>query len=347
MQHLQVVADRGLGQVERSGQVTDARLAARMRGDQRHQPQPDRIGERLQQRRDLLGLRPGQRLDRQRRAARRRIGRAQHRQRTWHASILTGPDVCGKLGGRARYRRSSKSKPGRFSCPAACSSPSTSATWSSPSPSIASCLAPSLPSGGPATPTSPSLTRRSSSSCWSTPARAAPQPPRRRGRRRRHRRRRAGPARRGRARSRRRAGHHLLLRPAGQVLGPGRTRRRVLGDLHRPGRQPDLLRRGPRRDRVLRHRRPPAGRSRRHRRPVLLAGRPRVRRLERSRAACAQGTGRPVAHRRAEIPLARPAGSADGLPDHLGGLAVGVPGTAFSGGGSCRARRAGCAGRRR
>ena len=36
-----------------------------------------------------------------------------------------------------------------------------------------SCSAPSPPSGGPVTPTSPSPSRRSSSSCWRTPARAA------------------------------------------------------------------------------------------------------------------------------------------------------------------------------
>ena len=34
----------------------------------------------------------------------------------------------------------------------------------------------------------------------------------------------------------RRAGHDLLLRPAGQVLGHRRPRRRAVGDLHRPGR---------------------------------------------------------------------------------------------------------------
>ena len=38
-------------------------------------------------------------------------------------------------------------------------------------------------------------------------------------------------------------GTHLLLRQAGQVLGGEHAQRRVLGDLHRPGRQPDLLRR--------------------------------------------------------------------------------------------------------
>ena len=43
------------------------------------------------------------------------------------------------------------------------------------------------------------------------------------------------------ARLDRRAGHHLLLRQAGQVLGPGRSERRAVGDLHRARRQPDLL----------------------------------------------------------------------------------------------------------
>ena len=66
-------------------------------------------------------------------------------------------------------------------------------------------------------------------------------------------------------------GHHLLLRQAGQVLGPGHTQRGVLGDLHGAGRQPDLLRRGPRPGVLRRHRRPRRGsgiaRSR-----LLLAG---------------------------------------------------------------------------
>ena len=43
------------------------------------------------------------------------------------------------------------------------------------------------------------------------------------------------------------AGHDLLLRQAGQVLGRGRTRRGGLGGLHGPGRQPDLLRPRPQR----------------------------------------------------------------------------------------------------
>ena len=97
------------------------------------------------------------------------------------------------------------------------------------------------PSAGPATPTSPSPSRRSSWSCWRTPAGRHPEPPRRRGRRRQRGRRRAGPARPGRPGRGGRARHHLLLRPAGQVLGHRRPRRRAVGDLHRPGRRPHLL----------------------------------------------------------------------------------------------------------
>src|ERR1019366_5814668 len=43
MQNLHVMADGRLRQVERVVQVADARLAALVRGDQGHQPQPDRI----------------------------------------------------------------------------------------------------------------------------------------------------------------------------------------------------------------------------------------------------------------------------------------------------------------
>ena len=57
MQHLEVMADRGLGQVEGVVQVANARFAARVGGHQRHQSQPHRVGERLKQWRDLLGLR--------------------------------------------------------------------------------------------------------------------------------------------------------------------------------------------------------------------------------------------------------------------------------------------------
>jgi hypothetical protein len=50
------MTDRRLGQLERLVQVADARLSAPMRGDQGQQPQADRVGQRLQQRRHLLGL---------------------------------------------------------------------------------------------------------------------------------------------------------------------------------------------------------------------------------------------------------------------------------------------------
>jgi hypothetical protein len=68
-----------------------------------------------------------------------------------------------------------------------------------------------------------------------------PESPGRRGPRHRRRRRRADPPGRGRAGLGRRARYHLLLRPAGQVLGAGRPERRAMGDLHRTGRQPNLL----------------------------------------------------------------------------------------------------------
>ena len=106
-----------------------------------------------------------------------------------------------------------------------------------------------------------------------------PQPPRRRGPRHRHRRGRAGAPRPGRARPGCGGRDHLLLRQAGQVLGPGRTRRRVLGDLHRPGRQPDLLRRGPRPG-VLRRDQRPHRRNGRVSSQVLLVGAPGCRTAE-------------------------------------------------------------------
>ena len=65
-------------------------------------------------------------------------------------------------------------------------------------------------------------------------------------------------------------GHHLLLRPAGQVLGHRRPRRRAVGDLHRPGRQPYLL--GPGQRTALGHR---PGRTRRR---TGRAGHPMLRR---------------------------------------------------------------------
>ena len=79
VQHLEVVADRGLGQVEGVVEVADAGLAGGTGGDQADQPQPHRVGQRLQQGRDLLGLGGGHgRAGRQRGAA-GEVGVADHR----------------------------------------------------------------------------------------------------------------------------------------------------------------------------------------------------------------------------------------------------------------------------
>src|SRR5579859_2196054 len=62
VQHLEVMADRRLGQVERAGQVADAGLAPGVARDQRHQAQPHRVGKRLQQGSDEAGLLGRERL---------------------------------------------------------------------------------------------------------------------------------------------------------------------------------------------------------------------------------------------------------------------------------------------
>ena len=60
----------GLGQVERRGQVADAGLAALMRADQGHQPQPDRISQGLEHLRQPGRRALADRLTDQRRGAR-------------------------------------------------------------------------------------------------------------------------------------------------------------------------------------------------------------------------------------------------------------------------------------
>jgi hypothetical protein len=55
-----------LGQAERLGQLTHARLAALVRGDHRNQPQPGRVGQRLEDAGQVGGLRLGERLAQQR-----------------------------------------------------------------------------------------------------------------------------------------------------------------------------------------------------------------------------------------------------------------------------------------
>ncbi|MPM88423.1 hypothetical protein SDC9_135527 [bioreactor metagenome] len=48
LQDLQVVGDGGLGDVGEFGEVADAGLAARVGGDGRQHPEPERVGQRLQ-----------------------------------------------------------------------------------------------------------------------------------------------------------------------------------------------------------------------------------------------------------------------------------------------------------
>ena len=69
VQHLEVVADRRLGEVEGVVEVADAGLLVGVRRDQGEQPQPHRVGQRLEQRRDPLGLVGAERLLGQRGAA--------------------------------------------------------------------------------------------------------------------------------------------------------------------------------------------------------------------------------------------------------------------------------------
>ena len=157
VQHLEVVADRGLGQVEGVVEVADAGLAVRVRGHQGEQPQPHRVGERLEQRGRPLGALPAQRLLGQGRAAGDGLDGRELQQGLRHTSILTDVDVRGNLGHRPTSI--SRSTP----CPDS-SSPSTSTTSTPRSPSTASCSAPSLRRSATATPTSRWPSRRSS---WS------------------------------------------------------------------------------------------------------------------------------------------------------------------------------------
>jgi hypothetical protein len=75
-----VVADRRRRHIERLEQVAHARFSAVVTGDQRQQPQPHRIRERLEQRRQLVGPRLRQWLARQRRATLARVGLYQRQQ---------------------------------------------------------------------------------------------------------------------------------------------------------------------------------------------------------------------------------------------------------------------------
>ena len=76
-----------------------------MRGDEGHQPQPHRVGQRLDQRRDLLGLFRGQRLRGQRRVARHGSARVSSVQRIRHASRSTGARCHVPSSAPARHRQ--------------------------------------------------------------------------------------------------------------------------------------------------------------------------------------------------------------------------------------------------
>ena len=95
-EHLQVVRHGGLGQAERFGEVADAGLAAVVGGDHRQQPQPGRVGDRLQRPGEICCAGGGQRLADQRGTA-RDIGQRQRRGTGHEPSmpdVLTDVDVC-------------------------------------------------------------------------------------------------------------------------------------------------------------------------------------------------------------------------------------------------------------
>ena len=89
-EHLEVVADRRLALADRLHQVTGTHRAAPGRGQQRHQPQPHRVGERLEQRGHLVSLFLAHRLPGERGAAGQCAGQHRELTRLRHASMLTG-----------------------------------------------------------------------------------------------------------------------------------------------------------------------------------------------------------------------------------------------------------------
>src|SRR5699024_6396026 len=68
-QNLQMMRDRGLTQPHRINEITHAGLVALVSRDERNQPQPGRIGNRLEDSSKLLRALNAERLARQRRAA--------------------------------------------------------------------------------------------------------------------------------------------------------------------------------------------------------------------------------------------------------------------------------------
>src|SRR3954453_22118326 len=158
------MADRGLAAPYRPGEVAGAHLVGV--GDDRQQPQPHRIGQHLEGRGQLLGLALAEHGAVDRAAARLddlQLHRLAPDRQPVTDYILTYVDACRMMRTatvrrssirRRRYRKAQESP-----CPES-SSPSTCPTSTPPSPSTRSCSPPSRPSGGRATPTSPSTSRR-------------------------------------------------------------------------------------------------------------------------------------------------------------------------------------------
>lgn len=90
VQHLEMVADCGLGQPEGPGELRLAHLAAGVIGDQAEDPETSRVGERTQRLRQLLGLLLIERREEQRRAA---FGSPPDGPDVGHPHILTQIDI--------------------------------------------------------------------------------------------------------------------------------------------------------------------------------------------------------------------------------------------------------------
>jgi protein-tyrosine-phosphatase len=88
-QHAHVMADGALAEIERPGQMADARLAVGLCLDEAEDTKTCRISERLQGSCELLGVVRGERLSKERRTARCDHGNC------LHGNILTGiNDLC-------------------------------------------------------------------------------------------------------------------------------------------------------------------------------------------------------------------------------------------------------------
>jgi hypothetical protein len=91
LKDLQVMADRGLAETQRLGEVTDTGFAARLRLDQAEQAEARRIGQHLERCGQLLGL-----LGLDRLLKKRRAGGRDPRDRL-HERILTEIDDLSKM----------------------------------------------------------------------------------------------------------------------------------------------------------------------------------------------------------------------------------------------------------